>query len=158
MNLLYERAQYEFPQFNVKAYNFDDVERICKTRRIRLTICKYGPDIRGYYSARKKGKRIERHIVINSILDEINKTFVGLHELGHVVLHQPPGVGQWLCSSSNAKFIECKQDGEADAFALIAMIPLWMLIDLHATNFTDIEPGLIPLLKKRFLLFQDHGI
>lgn len=158
MELLLRTVEKQLPKFNVKAHTWEDVEKICRQRHVNLKVCEYGPDILGYFCIRRTAKRVKKFIVINSILDEINRTFTGLHELGHYFLHEPVWAGHWFYCSRNARFIQSKHDAEADAFALIAMVPLWMLMDLMAVNFSEIRPELLPLLKRRQILFEEHAV
>lgn len=147
-----------FPKLNLKAYTYEDVERIATKNRIKITICDYSPDILGYYCVRKTAKRTKRFIVLNSSLDEIGRTFIGLHELAHYFLHVPTSPRQWFYCRRNAIRTHSKHDCEADAFALIAMIPIWMMIDLEASSAEDIHPALAELLIKRKALWEKHGI
>lgn len=158
MELLLSAAEKHLAGFNRKAHSWEDIEKICKTKHVNLKVCEYGPDVLGYFCIRRTPRRTKRFIVVNSRLDEIDRVFTGLHELGHFFLHEPVSAGHWFYCSRNAKLIQRKHDAEADFFALIAMIPLWMLIDLHAVNFVDIDPRLVPYLKKRLLIYHEFGV
>lgn len=158
MHILLNRMKRPFPKLNFHAYTFADVERIAKRERINLTICDYNPDILGYFCTRKTPQRTKKFIVINSKLDEIGRTFIGLHELAHFFLHVPSSPKQWFYCRRMAERTASKHDCEANDFALVAMIPMWMMIDLDATNYQDIHPALMELCVRRKKVWEKHGI
>jgi len=158
MHILLNRMKRPFPQLNFQPYTFEDVKRIAEKERINLTICDYDDDVLGYYCTRKTEKQTKKFIVINQKLDEINRTFVGLHELAHHFLHIPASARQWLYCSRNANRIHAKNDCEANSFALIAMIPLWMMIDLDATGYQDIDPVLMKFCIQRKKLWEKFAL
>jgi uncharacterized protein DUF955 len=161
MHILIDRMKRAaFPKLNQKAYNFSDVERIAKRNRIHLTVCDYNPDILGYFCTRKTPKRTKKYIVINSMLGEIGRTFIGLHELGHYFLHVPVSTRQWFYCRRMAENTRSKHDCEADSFALIAMIPAWMMIDMDASNYESAlyHPALMDLCRRRKALWEKYAI
>jgi Zn-dependent peptidase ImmA (M78 family) len=158
MNLLLETMQRHFPKLNHQAYTWDDVERVAAKHRINITVTQYPENILGYYCAKRTEKRVKKHIVINSILGPIDRTFTGLHELAHYFLHVPVSSRQYFFCKKNAKQIMSKHDCEANAFALIAMIPLWQLIDAEGSSYQDLQPGAIAFLKKRKKLWEGWGV
>lgn len=147
-----------FPKLNFHPYTFEDVKIIAKRHHINLTICDYKPDILGYYCTRKTPKRTKRFIVINSLLDDISRNLIGLHELAHHFLHAPTSPRQWFYCRRLAERTASKHDCEADAFALIAMIPFWMLCDLDGSGYQDLHPTLLELCIRRKKLWQEHGV
>lgn len=158
MNLLLKTMMRHFPKLNQKAHTWEDVEIMAKRHRIALTITEYDPDILGYYCTRRTAKRVKKHIVVNSLLGPADRTFTGLHELAHYFLHVPVSSRHWFYCRKNAQQIISKHDCEANAFALIAMIPLWMLIDHEGAGFDDLNPGFVVLLKKRKQIWEDWGV
>src|SRR4051812_4334741 len=86
----------EFPKLNLQPYTFEDVERIAKRNRLKIIIEEHPPDILGYLTTKRTPKQVRRTLVINSRLDEIARTFVGFHELGHYFLHVPTTPKQWF--------------------------------------------------------------
>lgn len=158
MHILLNRMKHAFPRLNEKAYTFADVERITRRERIKLTICEYDPDILGYFCTRKTPQRTKRFIVINSKLDEVGRTFIGLHELTHYFLHVPGSPKQWFYCRRNAERTRSKHDHEANAFALIAMVPQWMLVDLATTAHETLHPVLSEICVRRQKLFEKHGV
>jgi Zn-dependent peptidase ImmA (M78 family) len=159
MNLLLDTIKSILPAANRKAHDFADVERLAKREKISIVLANYRPDILGYYTTRRNGSRLERFIMINSLLkNEPEKTFVGLHELGHHFLHAPiswraPFYCRSTCELSKSKF-----DCEADAFALIAMIPTWLLIEMHDACFASLDPAMVPFLTRRQKLFETYWV
>lgn len=160
MNLLLDSIRRVLPKANRKAHDFDDVKQIARRERITLiTGAAYRSDILGYYTTRKTANRIKKFIMINALLtSEAEKTFVGLHELAHHFLHAPIHWRQPLHCIRNNKKTQSKYDSEADAFALIAMIPLWLLIEMRETHYASIRPELEPFLTKRQKIWELHGI
>jgi Zn-dependent peptidase ImmA (M78 family) len=149
MHITLNRMKQIFPKLNLISYTFADVERIAKRERINITICRYNPDILGYYCTRRTKRGIKRFIVINSILDETARTFVALHEIAHHFLHEPVSSRQWYYCRRNAERTNSKHDCEADSFALIAMIPASLLLELETMDASEIHPALAELCLKR---------
>lgn len=100
---------------------------------------------------------VKKFIVVNSIFEGPNRTFTVCHELGHFFLHKPVSGSHWFFHSTNAKFISAKQDAEADAVGLIMMIPYDMMLELYHTPFSEIDPEILPYLKRRYELWQKYG-
>ena len=159
MHITLNRMKRAFPKLNLKPYTFEDVEKIAKRERISVTVCEYSPDILGYYCTRKTSRAVKKFIVINSNLDEVSRTFVGLHELVHHFLHAPASARQWLYCRRLAEGTAAKHDREADNMALIAMIPFWMLCEFEAVGVNPAyHPSLVELLHKRWKLWQQYSI
>lgn len=158
MKLLLETMTRHFPRLNHKAYVWDDVEKIAKRHRINITIASYDPEILGYYCTRRTAKRIKKFIMVNSLLGITDRTFIGLHELGHFFLHVPVSSRQYFFCRRNAHLTESKQDCEANSFALIAMLPLWMLIEADGVNYADMDPGQVRMLHRRKQIWECWGV
>jgi hypothetical protein len=86
----------------------------------------------------------------------IGRTFIGLHELAHYFLHSPTSPKQWFYCRRIAERTRSKHDCEADAFALIAMLPYWMMMELNSDQ--DLHPALVDLCIRRKKLWEKHGI
>lgn len=159
MNLLLEKIKRVIPAANQRAHGFSDVERIASREKISIIVADYRPDILGYYATRRSKRSLEKFMMINArINSEPEKTFVGLHELGHHFLHAPITWRQPLRCIRSSSLTQSKYDKEADAFALIAMVPLWLLLEMQDTNFANIDPALVPFLIKRQKLWELHGV
>jgi Zn-dependent peptidase ImmA (M78 family) len=158
MNLLLDSMLEHFPKLNRRPYGWEDIELITKKHRINLTVTNYNPEILGYYCTRKTAKRVKKFIMVNAILDEMGRTFIGLHELAHYFLHVPITSRQYFYCRRNALQTEAKHDAEANAVALIAMIPLWMLIDHSGAGFDTLEPEFVNLLIRRQRVWESWGL
>lgn len=159
MNLLLDKIKRVIPGANKRAHDFADVERIAKKERISIIVADYRPDILGYYTVRRVKRHRKQFMMINArISSEPEKTFVGLHELGHHFLHAPITWRQPLRCIRTTALTQSKYDQEADAFALIAMVPLWLLLEMQETSYASIDSDLMPYLIKRQKLWELHGI
>jgi Zn-dependent peptidase ImmA (M78 family) len=159
MNLLLEAIRRVLPTANIRAHDYRDVERIAKKERITIITASYHRDILGYYTTRRTRKQTKKFMMINSAIDtEAEKTFTGFHELGHHFLHAPLNWRQPLHCIRNVKVTQSKYDREADAFALIAMVPQWLLFELRDAGCSNITAELAPFLVKRQKLWELHGI
>jgi Zn-dependent peptidase ImmA (M78 family) len=150
-----------FPKLNLQPYTLEDVEIHARRHRIHFETKDLTPDILGYYCTRKigVGTRKKRYIILNSSLDAIGKTFTGLHELGHFFLHVPVSSKQYFYCRRNAESTRSKHDCEADAFALVAMIPMWMLCDLEGGRYHDeLHPAMLELYTRRRWLWERYSI
>lgn len=157
MHITLERMERAFPQLNHHPHTFADVERVAGFHRLDLTIEDHPSDILGYLATdRESGKRT---LVINSRLDDIGRTFVGFHELGHFFLHVPTSPRQWHFARKCAERTKSKHENEADAFALVAMIPMWMLCDVEEGKCHDeLHPAMLELYTRRRELWKMYGI
>lgn len=158
MELLLQAIKKHLPGLNKVPYTFETVETICKRSHINLKICEYGPDILGYFCTRKTRKGVKKFIVINALLDDIDRTFIGIHEMVHAFLHVQISTREYLYFKRSAQCKNCKHDAEANLIAHIALIPLSLLLDLHGVAFSEIDPRLMPYLKRRQQIYEMYGI
>jgi hypothetical protein len=158
MHITLTSMKRAFPRLNIESYTFEDVERLCKKHHIKLSVCDYDPDILGYFCTRRTPKGAKKFIVLNSKLDQIGRTFTGLHELAHYFLHVPASARQWFYCRRNAERTQSKQDCEANSFALVAMIPQSLMIELAAADTRDIHPALAELCVRRKKLWEEYRI
>jgi len=157
MHIMLSRMKsFGFRHLNQRSYTFSDVERFCKRERIKLTICECADDILGYFCVSKTPRRTKKFIVINSKLDPVTRTFVGLHELAHYCLHVPVSTRQYFYCRRNAERTKEKHDCEANNFALLAMIPVKTMLDLAATGYRDIDPVLMNFCVRRQQLWERY--
>jgi len=100
--------------WNSRVLTLDDFFRIC--RRERIKVVELPLLVPGFYMI-CKGKSF---IAINSNLRGVRKLHVIFHELAHHFLHAP-------ASGATANFFHVREPPkvkfEADAFAIVAMIP-----------------------------------
>lgn len=158
MHFLLTTMKKRFPFLNHKPYCFEDVERVARREHIRIEICNYDRDILGYYCTRKTLKRVKKYIILNEGLDLITKTFVSLHELAHHFAHTPPTATNWHYCRRTAKLSDRKNDCEADAFALIAMIPLPLLWEMGELPAEELSPQITELCLRRKALFEQYEV
>ena len=158
MNLLYDTLKKNLRHFNQKAYDWDAILRIAKRHNIHIKFAPYETNIRGYYCVNHNYKKPRKIIILNSSLGPVERVFVALHELGHYFLHVPVSSRQYYYCRQNTKAIRSKQESEADGFALVAMIPIWLLIDAEGSGYADIEPNMLPFFGRRKKLWEKYGI
>lgn len=125
-----------------------DFYSICKRFRIGVTEM---PLVSGGFYYRVLGKD---YIAVNSRLSGAKKLIVLFHELGHFLLHTPE-------SGATANFHgvgrRTRQEIEADAFALCAIIPRSMLEDRTIDEL--INDGIDPeTLSERVNLYRVYSI
>lgn len=158
MHFLLTTMKRRFPLLNQKQYCFEDVERVARREHIHIEVCDYDRDILGYYCTRKTPQRVKKYIILNEGLDLITKTFVSLHELAHHFAHIPPTATNWHYCRRTAKLSDSKNDCEADAFALIAMVPLPMLFELSRWSHEELSPQIIELCLRRKALYEQFEV
>src|SRR5688572_11963413 len=110
MHFLLETMKAHFPRLNRAPYCFEDVERVAKRERIHIKTCPHNRNILGYYCTRETPKRLKKYIVLNEGLDEVTRTFVGLHELAHYFAHVPPTSRNWHYCRRITKLSDRKND------------------------------------------------
>ncbi len=134
--------------WNERPLTESDFYRICKRFRIGVTEM---PLTTGGFYYRVMGRD---YIAVDSRLAGAKKLLVLFHELGHFLLHTPE-------SGATANFHavggRTRQEIEADAFALCAVIPKPLLEDRTVDElvFEGIDPE---TLAERFDLFRRHAI
>lgn len=149
MNLSLKKLQQKLPRLNEKIYTEADFYRLCKKEKVKVHELPLRENIHGYYS----NHRGKVYIVINSRLDKMKWLEVAFHELGHHYLHAPVPNSVFFDSQN----LSNRQELEAQAFALFALIPLPLLkeIENNSLLLEDYPPDLI---KQRLRLFQKCGI
>lgn len=135
--------------WNERPLNEADFYKLC--RRLRITVDELPLRVSGFYYC-VMGNHF---IAIDSKLQPRKKLFVMFHELAHYLMHAPNhnetasyhGVGR-----ANRK------EREADMFALVALIPKAWLEERTPDEMIRDE-GITPdELRKRFQLFESHGV
>jgi Zn-dependent peptidase ImmA (M78 family) len=133
--------------WNERVLTERDFERLCRRFRIRVDEMPLRPG--GFYY-RLLGRD---YIAIDSRLTGIRKLTVQFHELAHFLLHTPE-------SGTAANFhglTRTRQEREADAFALCAVMPLNLIHERSAAELID--DGIpADLVADRLELFQRQGI
>jgi Zn-dependent peptidase ImmA (M78 family) len=125
MNLSLTKLFRCVPELNKRPLTDADLYRICRREKVKL----HNIPLRvpGFYMV-IRGKP---HIYVNGSLRGVAWLLAAFHELGHHLLHAPP-------HSTVAYFYKLKpntkEENEAEAFALIALIPESLLLKLIASE------------------------
>ena len=135
--------------WNERALTEADFYRLCK--RLKISVTEMPLRTGGFYY-RVMGKD---YIAIDSKLSGAKKLLVQFHELAHFLFHTPE-------SGATANFHgvgrKTRQEREADAFALCAVIPKSSLANLNAADILN-DTGITPeMLAERFEIFERHGM
>lgn len=157
-NTIERMRRAAFPRLNEVSYTFEDIEAITKREGIDLKFDSLAPDILGYLSRHKPPAPPGRELVINNKLDHVGRTFVGFHEIAHFYLHVPIRPDQFFYCPSIAWGTRLKHDCEADAVALMAMIPYPLMADLIRNPVDDLHPALVELSIRRHRLWMGRGV
>lgn len=118
MNLAFRKLKGALPGLNKRPFTLADFYRIC--RREKIKVHEIPLRVPGFYMV----NRGHAHLYLNSALRGVAFLLAALHELGHHFLHAPPTrtVAYFYRLPPNSK-----KELEAQAFALIALIPDWLL-------------------------------
>lgn len=133
--------------WNDRAFDDDDVRRLC--RRFRVTLTEMPLRVGGFYY-RVMGRD---HIAVDSKLNGKERLAVIFHELGHFLFHAPE-------SGATANFHgvgrRTRKEIEADVFALCALIPTAMLATRTAAELAD-DGFTDEMIRERLAIFERHG-
>lgn len=150
MKLLLESARRHFPDFNRRALSLEDFTSFCRRNRIKVhSIPLLVP---GFFML--TGGR--PHLYVDDGRRGVTWLHAALHELAHYLFHTPP-------YETAAYFYRLRprtrEEVEADAFAIIALIPQGLLKKLMESEDYAEDNGLpSELLKERAELFARYGI
>ncbi len=125
MNLALRILQRAILDWNRRSLTLDDFYRIC--RRERIKVHEIPLRVPGFYMV----DRGRAHLYLNSSLRGMEFLLAAFHELGHHFLHAPPHrtVSYFYRQPANTK-----KEIEAQAFALIALIPDSLLKKILASE------------------------
>lgn len=113
-------AKFQRLGWNTKIFSPEDFYRLCRRERPRVRVHEIPLQVPGFLMVIKGVP----HIYINDHLRGVAWLKVALHELGHYYLHTPPDA---YSSSFYMVTPHTKEEHEAEAFALVAMIPEQLL-------------------------------
>lgn len=130
MYFAFTRVKYYLPEFNERRLVANDFWSVCD--RQNCEVFEIPLENGGYYLT----NGTDDYIFLNSYLREFIWLETAFHELVHLLLHYP------------AKFLLQKQQNEARACALIAMMPQKDLARL-ASEYDELGPDLQFLFRKR---------
>ena len=149
MNLILEKLREKLPHLNEKIYTETDFYRICRKEKVKVFEIPLRVHIHGYYS----NYRGRSYIILNSRITEAEKLETAFHELGHHYLHAPVAQSVFFDSQS----LSNRQEIEAQAFALLALIPLPLLrqFEENPSLLDDYPPELVG---QRLKLFEICGV
>jgi Zn-dependent peptidase ImmA (M78 family) len=134
-----------------RALEEEDVLRILRREKIKLAEYPISGSL-GFYMA-SAGRHF---ITVDSRLRGVQRLHVILHELAHYYLHVP-------AHATAAHFFrlrpDTKQEFEAEAFALVALLPEPKLRRLLATPEEEWEPGFTAeMVEVRLKVLQLYGV
>lgn len=97
----------------------------------------------------------KRHLYLNSRLRGVRKLYVAFHELAHHFFHTTPSTA----SASFYRVVENSRDEiEAEAFALIALIPEPLLRSMLAGEIEEVYGYTSEMLKFRLKVLDRYGL
>jgi Zn-dependent peptidase ImmA (M78 family) len=145
MNLAFRKLRRVVPDLNKRSFTLTDFYRICLREKVKVH--EMPLRVPGFYMT-DRGKA---HIYLNSSLRGVEFLLAALHELGHHFLHAPPmkTVAYFYRLPPNSK-----KELEAQAFALVALIPDSLLKKFLASEEYAEDWGFAEeILKERSDLF-----
>ncbi len=126
-----------------------DFFRLC--RRFRIKVVEMPLSTGGFYY-RVMGRDF---IAVDSRLSQTKKLLVLFHELGHFLFHTPE-------SGATANFHgvgrRTRQECEADAFALCALLPSKVIEAKTAQDLIDVEGFTPEIVAERLAVLERYGI
>lgn len=156
MNFAFSRMKKVFKKLNEREFNFEDFQKITKRQRIAVATYSMHENVRGYYTNEIRKVYRKKCIVLNEKLSEFERLYVAYHELAHHFLHVSSSSKQTYFCRLN-ELSESKYDAEADAIALIMLIPKKLLLELYQTSFENINPFFQGLLLRRKAIYDTSG-
>ena len=136
--------------WNRRPLSEDDFFRIC--RREKIAVQEMPLSVRGFYGV-CKGRRF---IALDSKMRGVARLFTAFHELGHHFLHAPKATAQvnyfHLREEPKVKF-------EADAFAVVSLLPEPKLRRMLTTLEEEWEPGYTAeMIEFRLKVLATYGV
>lgn len=160
MNLAFSRIRQIFKKFGQKQYTYEDFLRICRRERINIGFRDDLPTaIKGYYLSELRRVYRKKWIVLNDKLSPEERLYVAFHELVHHFLHSSYTNRElFYCRAKNLQ--DSAQDAEAEAIALVMILPAQKLLELMNTPFEEIRGFSTENLIKRKRIFErnDFGV
>ncbi len=151
MHILIRRLKTIFPGLNRFEFTEDDCWRFVEKNKILVR--RANLEVPAYTGKTKVRGRKRYYILIDARLRGVEFLRVFLHEIGHVVLHEPRGSLEVLYFK-HERDIETKQETEADVFMLLAMIPKRRYLELKQMPPDQLHPLTAELLILREKLYE----
>lgn len=149
MNLIIVKLESRVPRLNEKIYGVPEFYRLCRKEKVTVYEIPLSDNVYGYYS----NYRGKAYIILNSRMDKSKWLEVAYHELGHHYLYTPVARSVFF----DSHHLSNRQELEAQAFALLALIPLALLRQIEENpSLLDDYPA--DLIRQRLKLFADFGI
>ncbi len=141
----YTRKSLSILKYGRKAWSFEDFEECCRIEGVEIV---YAAMKRPGFYWNCEGTPT---IVLSTFISGIKKLCVAMHELGHYFSHTPEAA-LYLPNSKS------KREYEAEKFALIGMIPLWLMRKMiDQNNLWDLQEewGIgSEILNRRWQVYQ----
>lgn len=135
--------------WNERPLSEADLYKLC--RRFRIGVQEMPLTVGGFYY-RVMGKD---YIAVDSKLAKHQKLAVLFHELGHFLFHTPE-------SGATANFHgvgrRTRQEVEADAFSLCAIIPRTWIETRTVEDLIEIEGLPVEMVTERFEIYSRYGV
>ena len=159
MNHAFSQMKRIFKKFGHREYTFDDFLKIARRARINIETRQLPEKVRGYYVSELRRVYRKKWIVFNDSLSAEEKLYVAFHELAHHFLHSGY-MDKTLFYCRAKRIMESAQDAEAEAVALVMILPAAKLIELTDTPFDEIRGYSMENLIKRQRIFEkdDFGV
>ena len=120
-------------------------------RRNKITVQELPLRVSGFYYS-----MLGRHfIAIDSRLTARKRLFVMFHELAHYLMHVPDDNAT---ASYHGIGRQTRKEREADAFALVALIPRTWLETRSPEEMVAEEGVTVDEMAARYALFETHGV
>lgn len=148
MQFLIEKINRLDVGWNERPLSELDLYRLC--RRFKIVVQEMPLAVGGFYY-----RVLDRDfIAVDSKLPPVKKLAVLYHELGHFLFHMP-------ASGATANFHgvgrRTRQEIEADAFALCALIPREWVLTGSVEELIELEGFPPDMVAERLKIFTDHG-
>lgn len=135
--------------WNERSLNVEDFHRICGRHKIKVV--EMPLQVSGFYYC-VMGKH---YIAINSRLDGERKLFVMFHEFAHYLMHAPD---KGVTANFHGIGKKSREESEADAFAICAMIPRTFIESSRIAELCEDEGFSAELMDQRIACYKRYGI
>lgn len=154
MHHLLLKLREVFPTLNVR--EFTEVDCWAFVKKHKIAVKRAPLEVEGYTGIRFVRGKKRYYMMIDERLDGVHFLKAFLHEIGHVVLHDPRGSLEVLYLKRDHA-PESKQEAEADIFMLLAILPKKRFLELSRMQPDELHPFPVELLLRRRKLFEQIG-
>lgn len=149
--MIHLRERFKRIGWNTRVFTVEDFYRLCRRERPRVRVNEIPLVVPGFLMVIKGVP----HIYINESLRGVAWLKVALHELGHYYLHTPPDA---YSSSFYQDIPHTKEEHEAEAFALVAMIPEQLLRTMLTWQIEESHGFTREIIQARLGVMDLYGI